>query len=224
MKGSNTGPNKGPNKRPKKGQSKALKQTKSQKIKANAQERAKRIWDTRLGRWSVIGASCLLGFFAIAAWLITYTDTYKNIPAKVWESGDLNTLSVMAKLLSPEQRRQLDSLRAANSQSATNPSPIVAKAAAAWVKAINENSHGAILQGEADSFGNLYLVLGSWWDEAGDNHRIFALDGMGATWRAYLSQQFPTIGSSNFKPGIFIVDERGKVAQNVSGKVELLRR
>lgn len=203
---------------------KLLERSTARKAADQAKGFFKNIWRVPIWRRLMIALGISLGIFLLASWFITYTDTYKRIPGSVWERGDLRSVALMAALLSPEQRRQLDSIQAAGSRAATNATPLMAKAAEAWTKAINENNPGAILQSEADSYGHLYLVLGVWWDTAEDNHRIMALDAMGSTWREYLRRQFPVIAQTNFKPGIFIVDDRGKIAQNVNGRVELLRR
>lgn len=159
--------------------------------------------------------------FAIASWLITYTDAYKRIPRAVWDTKQISTIGAMAELTDPRQRAMLDSLMRESSGAASAAPKPVKDAASKWGVAVNEQNPDALLYLDADSFGNLYVVPGAWWEEASDEHRIMVTYTLGEAWQLYFKKEFPQI--RGWDPGFFVVAETGRVAQYVNGQVELLR-
>lgn len=197
-----------------------------------AEEKARRKRSIR--RRLVLGALLVGGSLYAVAFLATFTPAYESVPGDVWRSGDFQAIQRSAaratrlprSLPSDDPRSGdplSDAVRHAGPLSDAPPSPpIVADAATSWVTLVNKANPGAILSYDHDSFGNLYLVLGPWYDEmnVGDQQKL--VDVLGRYWRAWAFEAFGSWGNEDFAPGVVIVDEQGLRAYNLNGVVSLL--
>lgn len=184
---------------------------------------------SRVARWVVRGLLGLLvaGLLVVAVggWLMTYTDVYRRIPARVWHRGGLDAIGAAGAVYGGENGRVLDSLRRTfNRDSLAAPQDVQA-AAARWVQTVNAGNPGAVVIHDVDRYASLYLVIGAWWDSLDENGQLLVTHGLAAAWQEYLYSVYPALRAQQYHPALFLytLDGRGLVAQNARGKVALLR-
>ena len=163
----------------------------------------------------------LVALFLWSYWK-TYDPAYQRIPQEAWSSPKevaavhqlLNALDSLQKLPQASQ----DSILGIHRPSSLPPVPLqVLEAGDRWVAEVNKQSPQTILLHRTDAQGNLYLVLGGWWQMITPDNQVIVLNGMGTDAFGSWDTQGP------FAPGIVIVDRAGRVADNIDKKIHIYR-
>lgn len=148
-----------------------------------------------------------------------------QIPKSVWESNDPSQIT--AYLIGASQPDDLSGLqsetdRINEAMELAAPPGFMAEAEN-WVHTVNLSFPGTILWFDADSRGNLYVVLGGWLELLPDqSSKVLAMKNLAAAWRVFLSDLVgPVTTQSGFSPGIVYLDKRGIAATDLNGTFSL---
>jgi hypothetical protein len=177
-------------------------------------------------RWGV-RVALLLGAGAVAlfaySFALTYDSRYSALPASVWEAGDPQRIREAAGVADIYQPTSVDEMLGAAVADGAPP-PGLRMAADRFVDLLNRMGEGSVLYHEADSFGNLYLVMGAQILDTSIDHKEHLLNHLANAWQQYLSDSFGGWdGAGGFRPGIVLVDTQGKYAQVLNGEIAIFR-
>lgn len=185
-----------------------------------------RRWLRRLG-WATLSMAGVAVFLFSIALALTFTERYQRVPAEVWDTRDFRAIQAAATRqivnVHDSALAQLLATDISYFEMPPTPPPLV-NAAETWVATVNKHNPEAILYHDTDPLGNLYVMLGAWWNYLDGDAQAKALDGLGVAWRYHLRTSFGEWDASQgFEPGIVIVDDQGEVARNLNGEIKILR-
>jgi hypothetical protein len=184
------------------------------------------VWAKRVGVALLVLLLLAFGW----AYALTYRPTYARIPQSVWgqhDPGLTGRAIVYSRVIGDMAQAARDSSRGRPTGAATlDPVPLqVLQAGDRWVASVNEMNPDAILLHRVDGYGNLYVAFGAWWGDLDSDQMVVALNNIGVAWRQYLIDSFGDWDTrEDFTPGIVVVDDRGKLAENINKKVRIFRR